>query len=186
MTVPAIIKDVEDETAMAMALVENLQREDLNSMEEAYALARLNKEFGLTHHQIADIVGKSRTAVSNTLRLMNLVDEVKRLLEHGDIEMGHARALLGLAGEQQLSAATEVVNRSLNVRQTELLVKNFNKTVPGTKEVPTDPNTRALENQLGEKFGLPVSLTHNSKGAGRLTIKYHSLDELDGILAHIK
>ena len=186
MTVPAVIKDVEDETAMAMALVENLQREDLNPMEEAYALARLNQEFDLTHQQVADIVGKSRVAVSNMLRLMNLVDEVKRLLEHGDIEMGHARALLGLAGEQQLSAATEVVNRSLNVRQTELLVKNFNKAAPGTETVPGDPNTRALENQLGEKFGLPVSLTHNSKGAGKLTIKYFSLDELDGILAHIK
>ena len=186
MTVPAVIKDVEDETAMAMALVENLQREDLNPMEEAYALARLNQEFDLTHQQVADIVGKSRVAVSNMLRLMNLVDEVKRLLEHGDIEMGHARALLGLVGEQQLSAATEVVNRSLNVRQTELLVKNYNKTVSGVEVVPADPNTRALENQLGEKFGLPVSLTHNSKGAGKLTIKYHSLDELDGILDHIK
>ena len=186
MTVPAVIKDVEDEAAMAMALVENLQREDLNPMEEAYALARLNQEFDLTHQQVADIVGKSRVAVSNMLRLMNLVDEVKRLLEHGDIEMGHARALLGLVGEQQLSAATEVVNRSLNVRQTELLVKNYNKTVSGVEVVPADPNTRALENQLGEKFGLPVSLTHNGKGAGKLTIKYHSLDELDGILDHIK
>tara|TARA_S200000501_G_scaffold162415_1_gene153077 strand:+ start:7649 stop:8572 length:924 start_codon:yes stop_codon:yes gene_type:complete len=186
MTVPAVIKEVEDETAMAMALVENLQREDLNPMEEAYALTRLNQEFDLTHQQVADIVGKSRVTVSNMLRLMNLVDEVKRLLEHGDIEMGHARALLGLVGEQQLNAAKEVVNRSLNVRQTELLVKNYNKTVSGVEVVPVDPNIRALENQLGEKFGLPVSLTHNSKGAGKLTIKYHSLDELDGILDHIK
>ena len=186
MTVPAVIKDVEDETAMAMALVENLQREDLNPMEEAYALARLNQEFDLTHQQVADIVGKSRVAVSNMLRLMNLVDEVKRMLEHGDIEMGHARALLGLVGEQQLTAATEVVNRSLNVRQTELLVKNYNKTALGVETAPADPNTRVLENQLGEKFGLPVSITHNSKGAGKLTIKYHSLDELDGILDHIK
>jgi ParB family chromosome partitioning protein len=186
MTVPAVIKDVEDEAAMAMALVENLQREDLNPMEEAYALARLNQEFDLTHQQVADIVGKSRVSVSNMLRLMNLVDEVKRLLEHGDIEMGHARALLGLAGEQQLSAATEVVNRSLNVRQTELLVKNYNNPDPSKDAVTVDPNISALENRLAEQFGLPVNLSHNSKGSGKLTIKYHSLDELDGILDHIK
>ena len=186
MTVPAVIKDVEDEAAMAMALVENLQREDLNPMEEAYALARLNQEFDLTHQQVADIVGKSRVSVSNMLRLMNLVDEVKRLLEHGDIEMGHARALLGLAGEQQLSAATEVVNRSLNVRQTELLVKNYNNPDPSKDAVTVDPNISALENRLAEQFGLPVNLSYNSKGSGKLTIKYHSLDELDGILDHIK
>ena len=186
MTVPAVIKDVEDETAMAMALVENLQREDLNPIEEAYALARLNQEFDLTHQQVADIVGKSRVSVSNMLRLMNLVDEVKRLLEHGDIEMGHARALLGLAGEQQLSAATEVVNRSLNVRQTELLVKNYNNPDSSKDAVTVDPNISALENRLAEQFGLPVNLSYNSEGSGKLTIKYHSLDELDGILDHIK
>ncbi len=186
MTVPAVIKDVEDEAAMAMALVENLQREDLNPMEETYALARLNQEFDLTHQQVADIVGKSRTAVSNMLRLMNLVDDVKRLLEHGDIEMGHARALLGLAGDQQLAAATEVVNRRLTVRQTERLVKHFNDPATMVDDPSKDPNTVALENHLAEQLGLPVSLSHNSKGSGKLTIKYHSLDELDGILDHIK
>lgn len=186
MTVPAIIKDVEDETAMAMALVENLQREDLNPMEEAYALVRLNQEFELTHQQVADMVGRSRVAVSNMLRLMNLAEDVKRLLEHGDIEMGHARALLSLDSEQQLTAALEVVNKSLNVRQTELLVKSYNNPINGTESQARNPDTIALENRLADQLGLPVSLSHNSKGAGKLTIKYHSLDELDGILDHIK
>ena len=123
-TVPAVVKDVPDEAAMAMALVENIQREDLNSMEEAYALSRLNQEFGLTHQQVADIVGKSRAAVSNTLRLMSLHKDVKLLLENGDLEMGHARALLGLEGMTQVNTAKEVVNRGLSVRQTEALVKS--------------------------------------------------------------
>ena len=116
---------------------------------------------------------------------MNLVDEVKRMLEHGDIEMGHARALLGLVGEQQLTAATEVVNRS-KCPPNRVIGEKLQQKRPWVSTAPADPNTRVLENQLGEKFGLPVSITHNSKGAGKLTIKYHSLDELDGILDHIK
>ena len=139
-TVPAVVKDVPDEAAMAMALVENIQREDLNSMEEAYALSRLNQEFGLTHQQVADIVGKSRAAVSNTLRLMSLHKDVKLLLENGDLEMGHARALLGLEGITQVNTAKEVVNRGLSVRQTEALVKSVQapKTEKTTKNETED------------------------------------------------
>lgn len=188
-TVPAVIKQVPDEAAMAMALVENLQREDLNPMEEAYALARLNKEFELTHQQVADIVGKSRAAVSNSLRLMNLHKDVKLLLENGDLEMGHARALLALETGKQLAAAKDIVNRSLNVRQTEALVKNLQapkSKKPTSTSAVDDPNINRLQNDLSEKLGVPVAFTHLPSGGGKLTLKYNSLDELDGILEHIK
>ena len=187
-TVPAVVKDVPDEAAMAMALVENLQREDLNAMEEAYALSRLNQEFGLTHQQVADIVGKSRAAVSNTLRLMSLHRDVKLLLENGDLEMGHARALLGLEGENQVAAAKEVVNRGLSVRQTEALVKSAQapKSEKATKSDVIDPNISRLQTDLSDTLGVPVSFSHSENGRGKLIIKYNSLDELDGILDHIK
>ena len=187
-TVPAVVKDVPDEAAMAMALVENLQREDLNAMEEAYALSRLNQEFGLTHQQVADIVGKSRATVSNTLRLMSLHKDVKLLLENGDLEMGHARALLGLEGENQVAAAKEVVNRGLSVRQTEALVKSAQapKSEKATKSDVIDPNISRLQTDLSDTLGVPVSFSHSENGRGKLIIKYNSLDELDGILDHIK
>ncbi len=187
-TVPAVVKDVPDEAAMAMALVENIQREDLNSMEEAYALSRLNQEFGLTHQQVADIVGKSRAAVSNTLRLMSLHKDVKLLLENGDLEMGHARALLGLEGMTQVNTAKEVVNRGLSVRQTEALVKSVQtpKAEKTTKNAIEDPNISRLQTDLSDTLGVPVSFSHSENGRGKLTIKYNSLDELDGILEHIK
>ena len=187
-TVPAVVKDVPDEAAMAMALVENLQREDLNAMEEAYALSRLNQEFGLTHQQVADIVGKSRATVSNTLRLMSLHKDVKLLLENGDLEMGHARALLGLEGAAQVSTAKEVVNRGLSVRQTEALVKSVQapKSEKAAKSDAVDPNISRLQTDLSETLGVPVSFSHSENGRGKLTIKYNSLDELDGILDHIK
>jgi ParB family chromosome partitioning protein len=187
-TVPAVVKDVPDEAAMAMALVENIQREDLNSMEEAYALSRLNQEFGLTHQQVADIVGKSRAAVSNTLRLMSLHKDVKLLLENGDLEMGHARALLGLEGITQVNTAKEVVNRGLSVRQTEALVKSVQapKAEKTTKNETEDPNISRLQTDLSDTLGVPVSFSHSENGRGKLTIKYNSLDELDGILEHIK
>jgi len=187
-TVPAVVKDVPDEAAMAMALVENIQREDLNSMEEAYALSRLNQEFGLTHQQVADIVGKSRAAVSNTLRLMSLHKDVKLLLENGDLEMGHARALLGLEGMTQVNTAKEVVNRGLSVRQTEALVKSVQtpKAEKTTKNTIEDPNISRLQTDLSDTLGVPVSFSHSENGRGKLTIKYNSLDELDGILEHIK
>ena len=187
-TVPAVVKEVPDEAAMAMALVENLQREDLNVMEEAYALSRLNQEFDLTHQQVADIVGKSRAAVSNTLRLMSLHKDVKLLLENGDLEMGHARALLVLEGASQVAAAKEVVNRGLSVRQTEALVKGVQspKSSKGNQNNAQDPNISRLQNDLSETLGVPVAFNHSANGRGKLTIKYNSLDELDGILDHIK
>ena len=187
-TVPAVVKEVPDEAAMAMALVENLQREDLNVMEEAYALSRLNQEFDLTHQQVADIVGKSRAAVSNTLRLMSLHKDVKLLLENGDLEMGHARALLVLEGASQVAAAKEVVNRGLSVRQTEALVKGVQspKSSKGNQNNAQDPNISRLQNDLSETLGVPVAFNHSTNGRGKLTIKYNSLDELDGILDHIK
>ena len=187
-TVPAVVKDVPDEAAMAMALVENLQREDLNVMEEAYALSRLNQEFDLTHQQVADIVGKSRATVSNTLRLMSLHKEVKLLLENGDLEMGHARALLALDGPDQVAAAKDVVNRGLSVRQTEALVKSTQSPKPTKSDQlgAEDPNISRLQNDLSETLGVPVAFNHSANGKGKLTIKYNSLDELDGILDHIK
>lgn len=187
-SIPALIRDVPDEAAVAMALIENIQREDLNSMEEAQALSRLQHEFSLTHQQIADAVGKSRAAVSNLLRLMSLREEVQRLLEHGDIELGHAKALLGLPSEQQASAATTVVSKALSVRQTESLVRRI-LVEPGQKNSGrpvVDPDIKQLQDQLSERVGVPVFIEHSAKGRGRLVLKYNDLDELDGILNHIK
>ncbi|WP_372860810.1 ParB/RepB/Spo0J family partition protein [Spongiibacter sp.] len=186
--VPALIRDVADEAAAAMALIENLQREDLNPMEEAQALVRLQREFELTHAEIASLVGKSRTTITNLLRLTGLREEVQTLLENGDIEMGHGRALLGLPAEQQSSAAATVVSRGLSVRQTEALVRRLvdEAQSPGNAAPRLDPDIQQLQNALSEKVGSPVQIQHGAKGSGKLTIKYSSLDELDGILAHIK
>ncbi len=187
-TVPAIVREISDEDAIALALIENLQRDDLNPMEEAYALDRLQREFELTHQQIADALGKSRAAVSNSLRLLGLEKDVKLMLENGDLEMGHARALLPLPVKQQGQAARDIVDRALTVRQTEALVKQLQ--APAAKaaktETPVDPNIARLQDDLEEKLGVPVQLRHKSSGAGQLLLKYNSLDELDGILAHIK
>ena len=185
--VPALIRDVSDEAAIAMALIENIQREDLNPVEEAIALKRLQDEFELTQQQVAEAVGKSRTAVTNLLRLLSLTEEVRTFLERGDIETGHAKALLGLAGESQKSTARQVVDRGLTVRQTEALVRNIHEQAgkPKTKKPDIDPNIRRLTERLAEKIGVPVSIDHGEKGAGKLVLKYTSLDELDGILAHM-
>lgn len=187
-SVPAIVRALSDDEAVAMALIENLQRDDLNPMEEAYAFQRLQQEFELTHQQIADILGKSRATVSNCLRLMSLVKDVKLMLENGDLEMGHARALLSLSDKKQVDAARRVVDSGLTVRQTEALVKQLQQPAKPVVEQPTttDPNIQQLENDLSEKLGVPVAVRHNSSGRGLLTLKYNSLDELDGILAHIK
>ena len=186
--IPAIIRDVPDEAAIAMALIENIQRENLNPIEEAIALQRLQQEFELTQQQVADAVGKSRVSITNLLRLMNLNDDVKVLLEHGDIEMGHARALLGLPVEQQSSAAADVVARALTVRQTEALVRNLldgkDQKVDGKQ--PVNPDIQRLERMLGERLGAKVAIQHSAKGKGKLVINYTSLDELDGILDHIQ
>jgi ParB family chromosome partitioning protein len=188
-TIPALIREVPDEAAVAMALIENIQREDLNAMEEAMALSRLQHEFDLTHQQVADAVGKSRTAVTNLLRLMNLREDVQRMLEHGDIDMGHAKALLGLPVEQQSSTANTVVSKGLSVRQTEALVRRMLES-PGSagkaSAKAVDPDIKNLENQLSETVGVPVMVQHSAKGKGKLILKYNNLDELDGILSHIK
>ena len=188
--VPALIREVPDETAAAMALIENLQREDLNPMEEALAMVRLQKEFELTHAEIARLVGKSRTTITNLLRLTGLREEVQKLLENGDIEMGHARALLGLPPESQSAAASTVVSRGLSVRQTEALVRRLveEKSTGLSKKAPTavDPDIRKLQEELSERIGSPVAIQQGGKGKGKLVIQYSSLDELDGILRHIK
>jgi ParB family chromosome partitioning protein len=187
-TIPAVIREVPDEAAIAMALIENIQREDLNPMEEALALSRLKDEFELTHQQVADAVGKSRAMVTNLLRLISLEEEVKKLLEHGDLEMGHARALLALQGNKQIEAARTVVAKGLSVRQTEALVRDYEKEKPAAvKEVVRpDPNVKQLLNDLSDRIGAPVQLKQEKGGKGKLVISYNSLDELDGIIAHIK
>lgn len=189
-TVPVVIRDVPDEAAIAMALIENIQREDLNPMEEALALSRLQQEFVLTHQQIADAVGKSRATVTNLLRLMSLREDVQRMLEHGDIEMGHARAMLSLNPELQASTAHQVVGKGLSVRQTESLVRKLleeqAKPPAADKPVSADADIKRLEESLAEKIGAPVQIQHTAKGKGKLVLTYNSLDELDGILAHIR
>ena len=186
-SVPALIRDVPDEAAIAMALIENIQREDLNPMEEAIALHRLQHEFELTQMEVAEAVGKNRATVANLLRLMNLNDDVKRLLEHGDIEMGHARALLGLQGGQQSEAAAQVVTRVLTVRQTEALVRNLqNGGDKNPEQAKANPDIQRLERLLGDRLGAKVAIKHSAKGKGQLVINYTNLDELDGILRHIQ
>ncbi len=185
--VPALIRDVPDDAAIAMALIENIQREDLNPIEEAMALSRLQKEFELTQQEVAQAVGKSRTAVANILRLMSLNSEVKKMLEYGDLEMGHARALLSLSEMEQLETARIVVAKGLSVRQTESLVRRLQQEKEqGSKaKKKIDPNIKQLENELSEKIGASVAIACNAKGKGRVVISYNSLDELDGVLAHL-
>ena len=187
--IPALIRDVPDEAAIAMALIENIQRENLNPMEEAMALHRLQQEFELTQQEVAEAVGKNRTTVANFLRLINLNTDVKRLLENGDLEMGHARALLGLNGEPQSEAAAQVVANGLTVRQTEALVRQLNmprKEPNADAPAKADPDIMRLERILGDRLGARVSIQHNVKGKGKLVINYTNLEELDGILDHIK
>lgn len=185
--IPAMVRELADEAAVAMALIENIQREDLNPIEEAMALQRLQQEFQLTQQQVADAVGKSRVTITNLLRLISLPEEIKTLLSHGDLEMGHARALLGLPLEQQVEGARHVVARSLTVRQTEALVRQW----LNSKEKPAavakaDPDITRLEQRLAERLGSPVQIKHGQKGKGQLVIRYSSLDELQGVLAHIR
>lgn len=186
--VPCLVKLVADDAAIAMALIENIQREDLNAMEEAVALQRLLTEFELTHQQVADAVGKSRATVSNLLRLNSLNEDVKRLLEHGDIEMGHARALLAVEGELQSQAAMNIAQRGLTVRDTEKLVKKLAepKAAEPVKNPPIkDPDVANLELRLSERFKTKVLIKQSAAGKGKLTIDYASLEELDSILATI-
>jgi ParB family chromosome partitioning protein len=187
--IPAIVREVPDEAAVAMALIENIQREDLNPLEEARALERLIAEFQMTHQSAAEAVGRSRAAVSNLLRLLELAEEVKGMVERREIEMGHARALLAVTNRrQQVQVATLVADKHLSVRETEALVK---RTMAQTsEEAPVEheqsnPNIRKLETDLTEKLGAKVHVQHSPGGKGKLVISYNSLDELDGILEHI-
>ena len=187
--VPVVVRDVPDQTAMAMALIENIQREDLNPMEEATALQRLILEFELTHQEAAEAVGRSRVAVSNLLRLFDLSDVVKKMVECGDLGMGHARALLGLQGDAQIEAARRVVDKGMSVRETEQLVRQAQSPAvkaKSSKSIENDPDVRRLQEDLSERLGAAVNFQHSAKGKGKLVIQYNSLDELEGILEHIK
>lgn len=180
--VPVVIREISDETAIAMALIENIQREDLNSIEEAEAMQRLLDEFGLTHQQVSTAVGKSRTSVTNSLRLLQLSSDVKTMVERGDLDMGHGRALLALDREQQIKAAKVVVTKGLSVRDTESLVRRLQQ---GDNNVPiknSDPDTLRLQNSLSDKLAAAVKIDHHASGRGKLVIKYNSLDELEGII----
>jgi ParB family chromosome partitioning protein len=186
-SIPVVVRDVPDEAAIAMALIENIQREDLNPIEEALALQRLQQEFELTQQEVADAVGKSRSTVTNLLRLMTLQEDVRRMVEHGDLEMGHARALLALEGPQQSQAARTVVGKGFSVRQAEALVRKLLAGASAEKAPRTlDPNIRSLQDDLARRLGAKVQIQHGAKGRGKLVLSYNSLDELDGILSHIK
>ncbi|HEH9426264.1 TPA: ParB/RepB/Spo0J family partition protein [Aeromonas sobria] len=182
--VPCIVKDVPDEAAVVIALIENIQREDLNAIEEAVALQRLLTEFELTHQQVAEAVGKSRTTVTNLLRLNQLNDDVKRFVEHGDLDMGHARALLTLSGQVQSDLAELVAQKGLTVRDTEKLVKKALEPAKAKLEPVTDPQIGYLERQLAEKIGYQVQLQPGKRDSGKLVISYENLSDLDRILGY--
>jgi len=189
--IPAIIRDIPDEAAIAMALIENIQRENLNPIEESRALDRLIREFNLTHAEAAEAIGRSRAAVSNLLRLQDLSEKVIAMLEARELEMGHARALLSISNAaQQYDAARQVVKNGMSVRETERLVRRMldaaGKKKPAPKAAESTADIRRLEIEVSEKLGAKVKLEHSKKGSGRLLISYNSLDELDGILKHIK
>jgi ParB family chromosome partitioning protein len=186
-TVPAIIREISDQSTIAIALIENIQREDLNAVEESQALIRLQDEFNLTQQQVAQAVGKSRSAVTNLMRLASLQPLVQQQLERGDIELGHAKCLLALESEAQVLAARTVASEGLTVRQTEVLVKKLQSPNTGKKSITT-PNQDIvnLQTELSEKLGAAVQIQHGSRGSGKLTIRYNSVDELDGILGHLK
>ena len=184
-SVPALIKEVPDEAAIAMALIENIQREDLNAMEEAFALQRLQNEFELTQQQVADAVGKSRSAIANLLRLLQLSEAVRLMLERGDLEMGLARCLLPLDEAQQLQLAREVVAKGLSVRQTEELVRKAQQIPKPTEAKADDADINHLQNRLSNAIGAAVTIKQSAKGKGKMTISYATLDQLDGIIARL-
>jgi len=186
-SVPAIVREISDQTTIAVALIENIQREDLNAIEESQALIRLQDEFNLTQQQVAEAVGKSRSAVTNLMRLASLQPAVQQQLERGDIELGHAKCLLALEGESQILAARTVASEGLTVRQTEVLVKKLQNPQNQQKPKTTiNQDIVNLQNQLSDKLGAAVKIQHGAKGSGKLTISYNSVDELDGILGHLK
>jgi ParB family chromosome partitioning protein len=186
-SIPAVVREISDQAAIAMALIENIQREDLNPIEESQALIRLQDEFNLTQQQVAEAVGKSRTAVTNLMRLASLEPSVSQQVERGDIELGHAKCLLALEGALQVQAARTVASENLTVRQTEVLVKKLQSPTASKEPQPSkNQDIVNLQNQLSEKLGAAVKIDHSSKGCGKLIISYNSVDELDGILDHLK
>lgn len=189
-TVPAIIKRVADADAMSIALIENIQREQLNPIEEARALDRLVREFEMTHQLVAEAVGRSRASVSNLMRLLELEPRTREQLETGQLEMGHGRALLALSGQEQARIADQIINRGLSVRAAEALIRETagakTGATPAATKAAKDPNVQSLEQSLSERLGANVAIRHSQKGKGTLVIHYGSLDELDGILEHIK
>lgn len=186
-TIPSIVRNIPDDAAMAIALIENIQREDLNPMEEAMAMQRLMQEFEMTHQQVAERVGRSRAAVSNYLRLLTLGEEVRKLLETGKLDMGHARALLSLSGAEQLRMGRKVAEGGLTVRQTESLVrKMLDRPAPKKKRRSSNTDIRNLEQKLSDKLGAKVRIQSGKRGKGKLIIEYNSNDELDGILKRIR
>ena len=182
--VPVVIKDVSDEAAIAIGLIENIQREDLNPVEEGLGLKRLQDEFGLSQEQVAEAVGRSRSAVANLLRLLNLESEVLGMLERSELDAGHAKVLLALSGGDQVRAARNVSKRQLSVRQTEVLVRGWG--TKATPDAPVDPNISRLETDLSGRLGAKVRIQHQQNGKGRLEIHYTSLEELDGVLGKIR
>lgn len=186
-SIPAVVRDIDDQAAAAIGLIENIQREDLNPLEEARALERLIEEFGLTHQEVAEAVGRSRVAVSNLLRLLELNADVKQMVEEGRLEMGHARALLGARGSLQSALAERVARQGLSVRETEALVRAANApkaSKPTSADL--DPDIRRLQEDLSERLGAVIRIQHGMDGKGKLVIHYNTTDELDGILAHIR
>ena len=185
--IPALVRDIDDRAAIAIALVENIQREDLSPLEEAHSLARLIAEFKLTHQQAADAVGRSRAAVSNLLRLLELPETIRKMLDEGTLEMGHARALLPLAEARAIALARKAIDNDWSVRELEAAVRNASDLPQGKPpKARRDADIEALENELAEKLGARVAINHGRGGRGKLVISYHSLDELDGILGRIR
>lgn len=186
-SIPATVREISDQATIAIALIENIQREDLNAIEESQALIRLQDEFNLTQQQVAQAVGKSRSAVTNLMRLATLQPSVQQQLERGDIELGHAKCLLALEGEKQILAARTVASEGLTVRQTEVLVKKLQSSNQSkTSITPPNQDIINLQTELSEKLGAAVKIHHGARGSGKLTISYNSVDELDGILKHLK
>ncbi|NWK53289.1 ParB/RepB/Spo0J family partition protein [Acinetobacter sp. SwsAc5] len=180
--IPAIVRDLTDQVAIALALIENIQRQDLNPIDQAMALQRFHDEFGLSHQEIAETVGKARTTVSNLLRLLTLAEPVKELMQQGLLDMGHARAILTLKAKDQLKVAQHVIEKNLSVRQTEQLVRDFNAPKQEKPKTAIAPDIQQLTQRLSERFSADVKIDYNKQGKGKLTISYHSLEELDGIL----
>ncbi|XSG85010.1 MAG: ParB/RepB/Spo0J family partition protein [Methylohalobius sp. ZOD2] len=184
--IPVVVRQLDDRASLALALIENIQREDLGPLEQADALCRLLEEFDMTHQQLSEAVGKSRTTITNLFRLLELQPEVKKLLSEGRIEMGHARALLGLTGEQQAAVALQVADGKMTVRAVEQLVKKMQNGAAAPPSAPMDPDIKRLQDELTDTLGAKVVIRHGKQGKGRLVINYSGLDQLEGLLERFR